>query len=187
MARTHIHKSPQPAPLWGRHDLRVTISSQLLHKRLTNLTAHKHSHIALHIHQHCNPRFGHFARTVPRGFGMGDGCGDTVVTFPERADIGTLDVAAVMLGLPAASLPRNTRSDVSLPMRVEGMVVGHLSALADAAHVGAGGLGVSSAIRFLTTQDACVRGDTYPRRCYDGADHVRTASECYDHNGVPPA
>jgi hypothetical protein len=36
-----------------------------------------------------------------------------------------------------------------------------LVALADAAHVGAAGLGVDSAIRFLTSQDARVRGDVH--------------------------
>jgi hypothetical protein len=47
-----------------------------------------------YIHQHFNRRFGHFARTVPRGLGMGEGYGDTVVTFLDRADNATLDVSA---------------------------------------------------------------------------------------------
>jgi hypothetical protein len=82
------------------------------------------------------------------------------VTFLERADNATLDVAAEMLGLPAASLPRHSRSEMSLPMRFGGMRVGDLVALADAAHVGAAGLAMGSAIPFLTTQDARVRGDS---------------------------
>jgi hypothetical protein len=127
-------------------------------ERLRGLAAH--SHTALRIHQHCNRRFGHFARTVPRGLGKGEGYGDTVVTFLERADNATLDVAAEISGLPAASLPRNTRSEMSRPIRFGGMGVGDLVALADAAHVGAAGLAVGSAIRFLTTQDACERGDS---------------------------
>jgi hypothetical protein len=81
------------------------------------------------------------------------------VTFLERADIATLDVAAEILGLPAASLPRNTRSEMSLSIRFGGMGVGDLVALANAAHVGAAGLAVGSAIRFLTSQDARVRGE----------------------------
>jgi hypothetical protein len=101
------------------------------------LTAHRHSHTALRIHQHCNRRFGHFAHTVPRGLGRGEGYGDTVVTFLERADNATIDVAAEIFGLPAASLPRNTRSEMSLPTRFGGMGVGDLAALADAAQVGA--------------------------------------------------
>jgi NAD(P)H-dependent flavin oxidoreductase YrpB (nitropropane dioxygenase family) len=64
------------------------------------------------------------------------------------------------LGLLAASLPRNTRSEMSLPIRFGGMGAGDLVALANAAHVGAAGLAVGSAIRFLTTQDARVRGDS---------------------------
>jgi hypothetical protein len=39
--------------------------------------------------------------------------------------------------------------------------VGDLVALADAAHVGAAGLALGSAIRFITTQDTRVRGDTH--------------------------
>jgi hypothetical protein len=38
--------------------------------------------------------------------------------------------------------------------------MGDLVPLADAAHVGAAGLAVGSAIRFLTPQDARVRGDS---------------------------
>jgi hypothetical protein len=34
-------------------------------ERLRGLAAHRHSHTALRIHQHCNRRFGHFARPVP--------------------------------------------------------------------------------------------------------------------------
>jgi hypothetical protein len=81
------------------------------------------------------------------------------VIFLERADNATLDVAAEILCLPAPSLPRNTRSDISLPISFRGMGVGDLVALADAAHVGAAGLAVSSAISSLIAQDARVRGD----------------------------
>jgi hypothetical protein len=49
-------------------------------ERLRGLAAHRHSHTVLRIHQHCNRRFGHFARIVPRGLGRGEGYGDTVVT-----------------------------------------------------------------------------------------------------------
>jgi hypothetical protein len=48
--------------------------------RQTGIAANMHSNIALRIHQHCNRRFGHFVRTGPRGLGMGDGYGDTIVT-----------------------------------------------------------------------------------------------------------
>jgi hypothetical protein len=109
-------------------------------ERLRGLAAHRHSHTVLRIHQHCNRRFGHFTHTVPLGLGRGEGYGDTVVTFLERVDNATLDVAAGILGLHTASLPRNTRSDMSLPIRFGGMGVGDLIALADAAHVGAAGL-----------------------------------------------
>jgi hypothetical protein len=68
-------------------------------------------------------------------------------------------VAAEILGLPAASLPP-TRSEMSLPIRFGGMGVGDLVALADPGHVGAAGLAVGSAIRFLSTQDARVRGES---------------------------
>jgi hypothetical protein len=123
--------------------------------------AHRHSDIAFLIHYHCNRRFGHFARMVPRGLGRGEGYGDTVVTFQERARNATLDVAAMILGLTAPGIPRNTRSEISLPIRFGGMGVGDLVALADAAHVGAAGLAVDYAIRSLTTQDARVRGDSH--------------------------
>jgi hypothetical protein len=71
-------------------------------------------------------------------------------------------VAAEILGLPAASIPLNTRSEMSLPIRVGGMGVGDSVALADAAHVGAAGLTVGYAIRFLLgfRIDARVRGDS---------------------------
>jgi hypothetical protein len=78
------------------------------------------------------------------------------VTFLERAGNAILDVAAQILGLPAASLPRNTRSEMSLPIRFGSMGVGDLVDLVDAAHVGATGLAVGSAIRFLTSYDARV-------------------------------
>jgi hypothetical protein len=83
------------------------------------------------------------------------------VTFLERTDNATLDVAAEILGLPATSLPSNTRSEMPLPIRFGGMGVGDLVALADSALAGAPGLAVSYDIRFLTTQDARVRGDSY--------------------------
>jgi hypothetical protein len=85
-------------------------------ERLTGLTAHRHSR----IHQHCNHRVGQFARTVPRGLGRGEGYGDTLETFLERTNNATCDVAAEILSLPAASLPRNTRSEMYLPKRFGG-------------------------------------------------------------------
>jgi hypothetical protein len=71
------------------------------------------------------------------------------VTFLERAENPTLDVAAEILGLSAASLSHNTRSEISLPKRFGGMGMGDLVALAYAAHVVAAGLAVGFAIRFL--------------------------------------
>jgi hypothetical protein len=130
-------------------------------ERLRGVAAHRHSHTALRIHQHCNRRFGHFTRTVPRGLGRGEGYGDTLVTFLEHADNATPDVAGEILGLPAPSLPRNTRSVMSLPMSFGGMGVGDLVALADATHVRAADLAVGSTIRFLTAQYARVRGDSH--------------------------
>jgi hypothetical protein len=142
-----------------------------------NKWAHQHSHIALRIHQHCKRHFGHFARTVPRGLGRGEGYGDTVVTFLERAENATLDVAAEILGLSAPSLPHNTRSEMSLPIRFGGMGVGDLVALADAAHVGAAGLAVSSTIRFLIAQNARVRSrDTHDEVPMEPTMHGRLAT-----------
>jgi hypothetical protein len=126
------------------------------------LATHRHSHTAHRIHQHCRRRFGHFARTAPRGLGRDEGYGDTVVTFMERAHNATLDVAAEILGLPTTSLPRNTCSEMSpLPIRFGDMGVEDLAALADAAHIGVAGLAVGSAIRFLTTQSAQMCMDTH--------------------------
>jgi hypothetical protein len=119
-------------------------------ERLRCLGAHMHFHTALRIHQHCNRRFGHFARTPPRVLGRGEGYGDTIVTFLERGDNATLDVAADISDLPAASLPRNTRSEMYLSIRFGGTGVGVLVALAGAAHVGAVGLAVCFAYRFLS-------------------------------------
>jgi hypothetical protein len=82
------------------------------------------------------------------------------VTFLERADNATLDVAAEILGLFAASLPRNTRSEMSLTIRFGGMGVGDLVALADAANVGAAGSAAGTTIDFLKSQDARMRGDS---------------------------
>jgi hypothetical protein len=93
-------------------------------ERLRVTTTRRHSHTALRIHHYCNRRFGHFDRTVPRGLGWGESYGDTVVTFLERADNATLDVAAEILSLAAASLPRNTRSEMNLPIRFGGMGLG---------------------------------------------------------------
>jgi hypothetical protein len=117
----------------------------------------------LRVLQHCNRRFGHCARTAPPGLGKGEDYGDTVVTFLERAHNAFIDVAAEILGFPAGSLTRNTRSDMSLTIRFKGMGVGELVALADAALVGAAGLAVGSAIRFLTAQDACVRVNSHDK------------------------
>jgi hypothetical protein len=38
-------------------------------ERLRGIAAHRYSHTALRIRQHCNRRFGDFARTFPRGLG----------------------------------------------------------------------------------------------------------------------
>jgi hypothetical protein len=107
------------------------------------------------------PRFGSFARTVPRGLGRGEIYNDAVETFLKRVDNATFDVAAKTLGLPAASLPHNTCSEISLPIRFGGIRVVKLVALADAAHVSAAAQATGSAIRFLKAQDARVRGDTH--------------------------
>jgi hypothetical protein len=96
------------------------------------------------------------------------------VTFLERADNATLDEAAEIVGLSAASLPCNTRSEISLPIRFGGMGAGDLVALADAAHVGAAGLAVGSTIRY-STRCSIARG--FPRPSSDGADHVWTVSD----------
>jgi hypothetical protein len=157
-----VHISTQGTKVWGgamgtsdfaRDVLETALNKYEAYSQrlIRGLAAHRHSHNALRIHQHCNRRFGHFARTVLRGLGRGEGYGDTLVTFLERADNATLDVAVEILGLPAASLPRNTRSEMSLPKRFGGMGVGDLVALADAAYVGAAGLAAGSAIRLLTT------------------------------------
>jgi hypothetical protein len=83
------------------------------------------------------------------------------VTFLERAKHATFDVAAEIFGLTGASIPHNTRYEMHLPTRFGGMRVGDLFALADAAHVGAAGVVVCSAIRFLTAQDVRVHRDTH--------------------------
>jgi NAD(P)H-dependent flavin oxidoreductase YrpB (nitropropane dioxygenase family) len=70
-------------------------------------------------------------------------------------------MAAVILRFPTVSLPRYTRSEMSRPIRFGGMGVGDFAALADAAHIGAAGLPVGSAICFFTTQDALVRENTH--------------------------
>jgi hypothetical protein len=128
-------------------------------ERVTGLAVHEHSRITLQIHQHCNPRFGHFTRTVPRGRGRGKGYGDAVILFLERTNTATLDVAAEIMGLPAASLPRHTRFEMSRSIRYGGMGTGDVAALADAARVGAAGLAAGSTIRVLTSQDALLRGE----------------------------
>jgi hypothetical protein len=97
------------------------------------------------------------------------------VSFLERAYNATLDVAAELLGLPADSLPRSTRSDMSLPIRFGGMGVGDLAALADGAHVGAAGLAVASPSCFLTSQDARVRGDSHDEVPMEPTMHGRLA------------
>jgi hypothetical protein len=90
-------------------------------EHLAGLTAYRHSHIALRIHQHCNRRFGRFVRKVPHGLGRGEGDGDTVVTYLERADNATFDVAVEMLDFLVDILPRNTHSEMSLLIRFGGM------------------------------------------------------------------
>jgi hypothetical protein len=130
-------------------------------ERLRGLAAHRHSHTAHRIYRHRKRCFGYFACMVPRGHGRGKGYGNTVETFFWRARKATLDVAPEMLGLHTVSLPRNTCSDMSLPMRFGRTGVGDLVALANSAHVGAYGLALGSAIRFLTTQIARARGDTH--------------------------
>jgi hypothetical protein len=104
---------------------------------------------------------------------MDEGYGDTIVTFLERADNATVDVAAEVLGLHVASIPRKTCSEMSLPICFGGIGLADLVAWAHAAHVGAAGLGEGSAIRFLTPQDAHVLGDStakfrWSRPCMDG-------------------
>jgi hypothetical protein len=130
-------------------------------ERLRSQATHRHFHTALRIHQYCNCRFGHFVRTIPRGLSRGEDYGDTVMSFLECGDNATLDISAEILGLPEANLPRNTSSEMSLPIRFGGMGVGGLVTLADAAHVGAVGLAVGYAIRFLKAQVAPVRGDSH--------------------------
>jgi hypothetical protein len=130
-------------------------------ERLRAFGAHRHSHTALRIHQHYNRRFEHFTRTVPRSLGRGEGYGDTVVTFLGRADNAAPYVAAETLGLSAASLHRNTRSEMSLPMLFGGRGVGDLVAFADATHVGAASLAVGNATSFPIAQDARLRGDSH--------------------------
>jgi hypothetical protein len=98
-------------------------------ERLRGLAAHRHSHTALRIHQHCNRRFQYFARTAHYGLGRGEGYGDPVVTFLERADNAILYVAAEISGLFAASLPRNIRSDMSRSIRFGCMGGGGLGCL----------------------------------------------------------
>jgi hypothetical protein len=74
-------------------------------ERLRGLAPQRHSHNALRTRQNYIRRFGHFARPVLSGLGIVEGYGDTVVTFIERADNATLDVAAEILGLPVSILP----------------------------------------------------------------------------------
>jgi hypothetical protein len=141
----------------------------------------------LRIHQNCNRRIGHFARTVPRSLGRGEGYGDTFVTFLERADNATLlDVAAEISGLPAASLPRNTRSETSLPIRFRGMEGTGLGCLGGCGPCLSGRFGSGLCYPFLCSA-TCSRARGFPRRSSNGADHVWTVSDCYDHNGVPQA
>jgi hypothetical protein len=127
---TKVLKGPMGISDFARDVFETALSEyEAYGERLRGLAAHRHSHTALRIHQHCNRRFGHFARIVPRGLGRSEGYGDNVVTFLERADNANLDVAAEILGLRAASLPRNTRSEMSLPIRFGGMGIGGLGCL----------------------------------------------------------
>jgi hypothetical protein len=111
-------------------------------ERLADLAAHRHSHTALRIHLCCTRCVGHFARKSLCGLCRGESFNNTVATFLESADTATLDVAAEILGIPAANLSCDTRSGISLPMRLEGMGVRKLVAMADADHVGAATLAV---------------------------------------------
>jgi hypothetical protein len=144
---------------------------------LRGLAAHRRiTHSALRIHQHCNRRFGHFPRTVPRGLGKGEGYGDTVVTFLERADNATLHMAAKILDLPAASLPRNTRSKMSLTIRFGGMGRGTwlpcwMHPMLERPVWQWGLLSVSFKRKMLASGG-------FPRRSSDAADHVWTVSDC---------
>jgi hypothetical protein len=131
-------------------------------KCLTVLAAHRHFHTALRIHRHCNRRPGHFPRTVPHGIGRGEGYGDTVVTFLERVDTATLFVAAEILGLPVASRTRNTRSEMSIPISFGGTWEGTwLPWRMQPTSERLVWQWAPVAIRFLTPQDARVRGSTH--------------------------
>jgi hypothetical protein len=71
---------------YARYVFETALSKKEAYNELqTGLAGHRNSGTALRIHKHFNRRFGHFARTVPRGLGRGEGYGDTVVTFLERA------------------------------------------------------------------------------------------------------
>jgi hypothetical protein len=79
---TKILGGPMGTSDFPREVFETAVSKSEAHgERLGGLATHRHSHIPLRIHQHCNRRFGHFARAVPRNLGMmGEGYGDTVVT-----------------------------------------------------------------------------------------------------------
>jgi NAD(P)H-dependent flavin oxidoreductase YrpB (nitropropane dioxygenase family) len=87
--------------------------------------------------------------------------------------------------LQHASLTRYTQSAMSLPIRFGGMGVGDLAALADAANVGAAGLAVGSAIRFLTSQDSRVRGDSHDDVPIEPTMYGRLATAVFRRPGAP--
>jgi hypothetical protein len=76
---TKVLRGPMGTSNFARDVFETTLSKyEAYGERLRGLATHQHSHTALRIHQHCNRRFGHFVRTIPRGLGRGEGYGDTV-------------------------------------------------------------------------------------------------------------
>jgi hypothetical protein len=160
-------------------------------ERIPGLLAHRHSYNAFRIQQHFNRRFGYFARMAPRDLGWGEGYVYTVVTFLERADIPLLTWRLRFWAfLQLAYLSRISRSEMSLPIRF-----GNMRNLVGLLRLGClGGCGPRRSGRFGSGL-----GDPFPynvrrsrarahlRRCSNGADHGRTASDCDDYSGVPPA
>jgi hypothetical protein len=70
--RTKILRGPMGTSDFDRDVFETALSKyEAYGERLRGLAARRHSHTALRLHQHCNRRFGHSARMVPRGFGRG--------------------------------------------------------------------------------------------------------------------